>query len=275
VQAVALAGCGLLLQAGAAAACPGVGDRYCEVRGGRFLALPPPGWDGSSRLPATIFFHGWQSSAEAFARDDRFTEAFAREGVLLILPDGLGQTWAHQGSPSTARDEIAFMDAVRSEVIDRWPVDPGDILVTGFSQGGSMTWDLACRRAGDYGAFAAVSGAFWEPLPTACAGGPVDLLHIHGTADPVVPMTGRSIRDTWRQGDVLAGLAVLRRVDGCAGPPSRVVVEAGLTCEIWEGCSSGRELRLCRHADGHLLPEGWVAFAHSWARGLRSKSQGG
>ena len=126
---------------------------------------------------------------------------------MLILPDGIDKTWAHQGSPSQARDEIAFMDAVRADMLARWPIEPNEILVTGFSQGGSMVWDLACQRGSDYGAFVAVSGAFWEPLPERCVGGPVDLLHIHGTTDRTVPMAGRPIGDRWRQGDVMQGLA--------------------------------------------------------------------
>ena len=271
-QAAALLGCGLFLS-GAVSACPGPG--YCEVAGGRYLALAPTGWNGTDPLGATIFFHGWQSSAEAFAGDAPFTQAFAQEGVMLVLPDGLNKTWAHQGSPSQARDELAFMDAVRADLLARWPIDPARLLVTGFSQGGSMVWDLACRRGRDYAAFVAVAGAFWEPMPTACSGGPVNLLHIHGTADPVVPMAGRWIRDTWKQGDVRQGLAVLRALDGCPAEPNRSEEISGLACEIWSGCTSGRELRLCEHGDGHMMPPGWVALAHAWAHGLPRAAEGG
>lgn len=247
---------------------------FCTVEGGRYLALPPPNWDGRAPLPATIFFHGWRSSAEDFATNPAFTGAFATEGVLLVLPDALAGTWAHGGSPSTRRDELAFMDAVRADLLTRWRVDPERLLVTGFSQGGSMVWDLACHRGGAYRAFAAVSGAFWEPLPERCEGGPVDLLHIHGTADPVVPMAGRAIRDTWRQGDVEQGLAVLRAADACADATRPEPMAAGLSCEVWDACGSGRELRLCRHGDGHVMPDGWVSLAHDWLDRLIEESGG-
>jgi polyhydroxybutyrate depolymerase len=249
----------------------------CEVADGRYYALPPPGWDGKSPLPATIFFHGWQSTGMAFAEDPGFTAAFAAEGVMLVLPDGVDRSWAHGGSPSGARDELAFMDEVRADLLARWPVDPDRLLVTGFSQGGSMVWDLACHRGRDYRAFVAVSGAFWEPLPKHCESGPVDLLHIHGTGDGVVPMAGRPIGDRWRQGDVLAGMAILRDADGCPAAPARAepaAAVAGLACEVWDRCSSGRELRLCRHGGGHLMPEGWVHLAHAWAQGLRDGKEG-
>jgi len=173
------------------------------VKGGHYLALPPPQWDGHSPLPATVFFHGWQSSAEAFARDQKFVAQFHARGQLLILPDGLEKTWSHVGSPTQARDELVFMDAVRADMLARWPVDTKRLLVAGFSQGGSMAWDIACYRGADYAAFAPVSGAFWDPLPERCAA-PVDLLHTHGMADDVVPMGGRPIGDRWHQGNVLA-----------------------------------------------------------------------
>lgn len=268
-----LAAC--LWSGSAAAAADCGGASFCTVPGGRYLALPPPGWDGQAPLPATIFFHGWRSSAKEFAANPSFTGAFAAQAVLLVLPDGLEGSWAHRGSPSTARDELAFLGAVRADLLARWHVEPGRLLVTGFSQGGSMVWDLACHRGRDYRAFVAVAGAFWEPLPERCEGGPVDLLHIHGTADPVVPMAGRSIRGTWRQGDVLKGLAVLRAADGCPAAARAEPMAAGLSCEVWDGCgSSGRELRLCRHPEGHLMPEGWVRLAHAWLRRLIDEEGG-
>lgn len=265
------------LSAVPALACSGTTP--CEVPGGRYYALPPEGWNGRDSLPATIFFHGYNSSGVDFAQSAAFTRDFAAEGVLLVLPDGLNKTWAHQGSPSKARDEIAFMDAVRADLLARWRVDPKRLLVTGFSQGGSMVWDLACRRGYAYRAFAAVAGAFWEPLPMSCPGGPVDLLHLHGTADRTVPMAGRWIRNTWKQGDVGQSLAVLRAMNGCPAEPTRQAImgdkEVGvsLRCEIWDGCVGRHELRLCRHDGDHLLPAGWVRLVHSWAHALGPREE--
>ena len=138
-----------------------------------------------------------------------------------------------------------------------------------------MVWDLACRRGRSYRAFVAVAGAFWEPLPERCTGGPVDLLHIHGTADRTVPMAGRPIGERWRQGDVLRGFEVLRDLDGCSGEPGATAPLGGMACVAWDGCASGRKLELCEHPGGHALPEGWVALAHAWARSLSRPTRGG
>lgn len=237
------------------------------MKGGQYLALPPPDWDGHSPLPTTVFFHGWQSSAAAFASDPTFVAGFQARGQLLILPDGLGKSWSFHGSPKHGRDELAFMDAVRADMLRRWPVDTKRLLVSGFSIGGTMTWDLACYRGGDYAAFAPVSGAFWDPLPERCAT-PVNLLHTHGTADDVVPMGGRPIGDHARQGNVMRGLEIWRTVDGCQAAPSRTFEAHGLACEVWEGCASGKEIELCRHPGGHMIPDNWTGFVLDWAAGL-------
>jgi polyhydroxybutyrate depolymerase len=136
-------------------------------------------------------------------------------------------------------------------------------------------WDLACRRGRDYGAFVAVAGAFWEPLPEQCTGGPADLLHIHGTADRTVPMAGRAIGERWRQGDVLRGLGVLRALDGCPAEPGATASLGGMDCRGWWNCASGRRLELCEHPGAHAMPEGWVALAHAWARKPARRTQGG
>lgn len=240
----------------------------CRVADGTYLAVPPPGWDGRSPVSATIFFHGYGGSAANVVADTRFVDAFAREGVLLIVPDGANRTWSHVGSPSQARDELAFMDAVMADAAERWPIDRHRTLVTGFSQGGSMVWDLACYRGNDYGAFAPVAGGFWQPLPAACPSGPVLLHHIHGTADTVVPMTGRAIREVYRQGDILAGISLWRTHNECANAAVRTSADGGLQCTVWSGCSAGGEVRLCLHPGGHVFPVEWIAGIQDWARSV-------
>lgn len=246
-------------------ACGGL-ERPCQVADGQYYVVMPPDWDGRSRLPAAVYFHGWQSSGAATLRNRTLVQAFTERGHILVLPDGRDKTWAHVGSPSQARDELAFLDAVRADLLARWPVDPDRLWATGFSQGGSMVWDLACYRGRDYSAFAPVSGAFWEPLPADCLSGPVDLRHVHGRADRVVPLAGRVIAQRYRQGDVAEGLALWRRVDGCPAAPARVLESGPLHCRVWGPCAEANELRLCLHEGGHVRLNGWVARADAWVR---------
>ena len=267
LMACLLAAPALGRDAAAQPVCGGIDDP-CQVDGGRYYLAPPPGWDGTAPLPAAIFFHGWSSSGAAVMRNDGLRGRFADLGIALIVPDGRNNTWAHVGSPSSARDDVAFVDAVMADIESRWPIERGRTWVTGFSQGGSMAWDVACYRGDEYAAFAPVAGAFWEPLPETCPGGPVHLRHVHGLGDAVVPMAGRPIREVFRQGDVEQGMAIWRGVNGCAAAPDRTVSVGDQRCAVWSDCASGRELQLCLHDGGHVMPDGWVEDAWNWVRSV-------
>jgi len=273
----ALTTCALTGAAGVAAACDN--DTPCSVDGGDYRVSVPQAWDGETALPAAIFFHGYGSSADAVMRNTGLVRAFSERGILLIAPNGLDRTWSHVGSPSQERDELAFIDAVRADVLVRWPVDESLFWVTGFSQGGSMAWDVACYRGGDFAAFAPVAGAFWEPQATRCPTPAVNMRHIHGTGDTVVPMGGRPIAGHWRQGDVLQAIELWRRQDGCAvepdvGGPDVTDRHDGLTCRTWTSCSSGKQVALCLHDGGHGMPAGWLDGAWTWVQELADKPAG-
>ena len=262
----------LAIWAGAGLSSAGACDRDadCVVEGGVYRVNVPADWNGTSPLPAAVFFHGYGSSAEGVMGNNGLVRAFSERGILLIVPNGLGRTWSHVGSPSQARDELAFMDAVRADVLARWPVDRKLFWVTGFSQGGSMAWDIACYRGDDYAAFAPIAGAFWDPQATSCPTPAVNMRHIHGTSDTVVPMSGRRIGGLWRQGDVMAAVDLWRQQDQCPAEPDQVTAEGILECSEWTSCASGRQVELCLHDGGHMMPPGWLDGAWTWVQGLSS-----
>ncbi|MCB9742529.1 MAG: hypothetical protein H6740_08020 [Alphaproteobacteria bacterium] len=233
-----------------------------EVEGGRYFAQAPEGWDGEAELPVVLHYHGYGGTGDGAMRSGVLQEMRAR-GYLIVTPDGINGSWAHVGSPSTARDELAFFDAVWADVQARWPLHPTLRLGTGFSQGGSMAWDIACYRGDQLTAFMPTSGAFWEPLPRTCDT-PMTLMHTHGTSDTTVPMAGRPIGDSM-QGDVLEGVGVLRATKGCPEAPDLVEAVGVTECQAWTSCAQGGELRLCLHDGGHTRPDGWLEQAFGWA----------
>lgn len=242
----------------------------CEVEGGTYALALPKGWNGERPLPALVFFHGWGASAAAALNQPSLRAALDARGWLLIAPNGARPpgrkqtSWAHQGSPSQARDDVAFVHAVLDDVARRLPVDAGRVFVGGFSQGASMAWHLACLDEQPYAGFVAVSGAFWEPMPEACPAPPRRLIHVHGFMDGVVPLEGRPIGDRWQQSDVFEGLALLRRAWSCPTMPKERVIAATMRCRAWTGCARGAGLKLCLHDGGHQAPEGWAGEALGW-----------
>ncbi len=242
----------------------------CNVALGSYQAIAPEGWDGATPLGVLLFFHGYASSGESPLKNPALMQQAADRGLLLVAPNGIPSrrgsrnTWAHVGSPSDSRDELAFVDQVMADLGRHWPLDRSRFFVSGFSQGGSMAWDVACYRGEDFTGFAPIAGAFWTPLPEDCPSGPVALRHVHGTDDGVVPMEGRSIGSQWRQGDVKLGMAIRRDANACAAAPDETVTQGRLTCEIWSSCEGGQPLALCLHDGGHSIRAEWVGQGIDW-----------
>lgn len=228
-----------------------------SVEGGEYRFTEPADFSGT----ALIFFHGYNGSA-AGVQGRSWMEALEPQRVLGIFPEGIDKTWAHVGSPSDARDELAFLDAVVADVRANWSIER--LYVSGFSQGASMAWDAACYRGATFDAAFPVAGAFWEPLPEAC-GTPLPLRHTHGTADTTYPLTGRPI-GSWQQGDVNAGLTVWRERNRCR-EETQDVTEGSATCTVWQ-CETAREVRLCLHDGAHQVPGEWLEQNLSWANEL-------
>ena len=237
----------------------------CLLESGTYRAIPPPHWNGRDKLPVLLFLHGWQASGSDMVADDAVSGPAAKEGFLLIAPDGAAGTWSFTGAPSQGRDDIEFLREVLADVGRRWPVDAANVVASGFSIGGSMVWELACHAAEPFSAFLPFSGGFWEPLPSSCAAGPVNVRHVHGRADTTVPLAGRLIGGRWRQGDILRGFNVWVTDDRCQPEPESRQREGDLDCAAWSACGSGRSLQLCLHGRDHMIDPAWLDEGLRWA----------
>jgi polyhydroxybutyrate depolymerase len=263
-QAVVMALLAITASAPAMAAEPDVHS----VANGTYRAAEPSGWDGRSRLPLLLYLHGYGQNSAYVLGDQPLVAAATGSGALLVVPDGLAESWAHVGSPSQGRDDIRFLRDVVADVRKHWPIDERRIVAAGFSQGASMVWDLACHASEGFAAFLPVSGDFWLPYPERCESGPVNLRHIHGMSDNTVPMGGRTIRGRFTQGDIGKSMAILQQTDACRSEADRIEAVGELKCWTWSSCGSGRQLELCLHGDGHIMNAQWLRDGLDWVSRL-------
>jgi polyhydroxybutyrate depolymerase len=241
----------------------------CALPGGTYHVAAPPTWDGVTPLKLLLFLHGWQGTGRDITGDPAIAGTANALGFLLVAPDGAGKSWGHVGSPRRMRDDVAFLLSVVADVERRWPIDRGMVVAGGFSQGGSMVWDLACYAPHSFTAFIPFSGGFWEPLPASCAA-PVNLRHTHGTHDSVVPMQGRSLAGgRFHQGDIRAGFTRWLAVDQCHAAPDSVAVSGDLTCSAWTSCGASDRLELCLQPGDHMMIKPWLDASLRWALALR------
>jgi polyhydroxybutyrate depolymerase len=269
--ALALAGA-LAASDGAAQGC---GETGCSVGEGTYQAVLPE----TPPVGALVFLHGYGGTGAATAANADLAAAATERGYVLLAPDGLaigggrnGGRWNASGAAEW-RDDVAFLQDVVADAADRFGFPPDRVLVAGFSGGGMMVWKVACDAPDAFAAYAPVAGLLWRPLPESCAG-PVRLYHTHGWTDAVVPIEGRALGGgRVVQGDLFAGLALVRRAAGCdRDDPDRAAVEGELLTRAWTACSAGGGIVLELHPGGHVVPPGWAGRALDW---FESSGSGG
>ena len=159
---------------------------------------------GDGPFPTLFALHGWGAGGH----DLLGLAPHLQSGRLLVIcpqgqvevPVGSGMTgygWFPlvPGAPpdpvAFAKGSVALRDFVDA-AIQAYPVDPERVLLSGFSQGGGMGYDLALRQPRRFRGLAALST--WLPAQLASAipkqgetkGFPV--LVQHGTEDPLVSL---------------------------------------------------------------------------------------
>ncbi|WP_323778057.1 hypothetical protein, partial [Leisingera sp.] len=214
----------LLSTAGQALALDCGGKRQpCRTESGEYHIAVPDGWQGG---PAVMHLHGYGSSGAKIIGRDGFVKGFTERGYALIAPtalpwgEGKPSDWAvRDGWQIYPRRDTLFLREVLEDAAERASVDPNRLMLTGFSRGGSMVWDMACHAPDFALAYSPAAGGFWQPMPSECRG-PANILHIHGFADPVVPMEGRTWRNdeyqfTLNQADIWEGLRLWRQENQC------------------------------------------------------------
>jgi polyhydroxybutyrate depolymerase len=220
VIAVVLAGCG----ARCAWAAPNDPSATLEFGGlsRTYLVHVPPGHPTG----LVVNLHGGGSNGSQQERLTNFDAIADANGFVVVYPDGIDNNWADgRGASEPDRrgiDDVGFLAALAGKLQNDYGIDPGHVFATGMSNGGFMSNRLGCDRADVFAAVAPVSGTLGAAV--ACnPSRPVAVLEVHGTADPLVPFDGGTMRGRGGSSDIVSAPAMIERwrsVDGCQGAPA-------------------------------------------------------
>lgn len=236
----------LALLPGVALACGP--DSDC-ILGDRTYRIEVP--SGLASPGALVYAHGYQGTSAGTMRNRGLRKLAQDLGVALIAINGVDGTWNLPGSPSHPDSdglaEMRYLQAVLDDAEDRFGIDRTNVVMTGFSEGGMMVWNVVCKRSDLIRGAVAMSGTFWQPEPVACDSPATSVIHIHGDADPTVPLGGRPIGPT-HQGDVPGVLAMYATFGGFGDETP--VADEGMDCAIRQN-AAGQRLGFCGFAGGH------------------------
>jgi len=133
--------------------------------------------------------HGFSMSAEMQDASTQMRKRGREKGYVVVQPNANPRPPLSSWDKGGGNDEVVFQMLQRAMRV--WHIDPKRVHMSGFSQGGNMTWRMLCKHAET---FASVAPAAFDGGCTFEGGDApsreVPTLYMHGSEDGLVPFAG-------------------------------------------------------------------------------------
>ena len=166
-----------------------------------YLVYIPDSYDSEIDYPLMFLFHGFGGIASEFINTADMRDLAESKNFIVVYPQGLdlGGTGSHWNcsNPSADNksdvDDIGFIENLIDQLILDYPViDSKRIYAAGYSNGGFMSYYLACNSK-KFAAIGSVAGTMLDDSYQSCnANFPTAMINIHGTNDFDVPYDGNT-----------------------------------------------------------------------------------
>ncbi|MEP7195505.1 MAG: T9SS type A sorting domain-containing protein [Saprospiraceae bacterium] len=152
-----------------------------------FIVHLPFNYNTNKQYPIVLNLHGYNSNATQQQLYTQFDKVADTEGFIVVYPNAISNSWDLNGN-----NDVNFIshlvDALRSNYSCNLC-----LFITGLSDGGFMTYKLACTLQKPINAIAIGSGNMTKFLQNSCtSAAEIPLMHFHGTADQLVAYNGVS-----------------------------------------------------------------------------------
>ena len=167
---------------------PGRGDRTVLVMPDEFVA---------GETPLIVSLHGFGANSAYQSMYVPLHERVNADGFALLLPNGTRDSEGSRfwnptdrccDSSKSGEDDVAYLTELVTEAGKIG--DFGPVYFFGYSNGGFMSYHMACKGLPGLRAVAGLAGTSYVE-DSSCEGAPpVSVLHVHGTADNVILFLG-------------------------------------------------------------------------------------
>lgn len=159
-----------------------------------------------TNAPLVVVSHGYTSSAKTMMSYSGMNKVADEEKFLVVYPQGTkdqrGNNFFNVGyefHASSKVDDLGFIKALVTKLTDDYQVNPNHIFATGMSNGGDLSYFLACYASDMFQAVAPIAGTMMQTTMETCKpqkGMPI--FAVHGKADEVTYFDGdMANRDKW------------------------------------------------------------------------------
>ena len=226
----------------------------------------PKSYTGATPVPLLFNFHGYTSNAAQQEFYGSFKAIADTANFLVLLPEGLPLIGTNTGFnnfslPGVKPDDVLFTSDLIDSISAKYAIDRNRIYSTGMSNGGFMSYDLACFLSDKIAAIASVAGSMIPlHLSTCQAKHPTPVMQIHGTTDPVIPYDGVGPLVTSSHIDTLLNHWI--NFNGCNTLPTKLNIPNSNTADnctaeryIYEGGKNGSTVEFFKIiGGGHTWP---------------------
>ena len=180
----------------------------CEFNHGNLLRyyyihLPHPEAQGASSVLFNLHGYGSNALAQMQYGDFRSLANTKENNFILIHPQGAPLNTALTSSEShwnsggwtigSTVDDVDFINTIIRFISQKYNINQDRIYSTGMSNGGFMSYHLACNLSSKIAAVASVTGSMSVQTYDDCnPSHPTSVLQVHGTLDGTVPLNGNS-----------------------------------------------------------------------------------
>lgn len=225
----------------------------------------PPSFTSADTLAVVFCLHGLNQTAGRIAQVSGFDTIADRERFIVVYPTGVDTIWNTFSSPyHSGADDAGFISALIDTLNRDYHINLNRVYSTGMSNGGFMSYKLACELSDRIAAIAPLSGAFTDSMRYYChPARPMPVLHIHGSSDFVVPYNGGLVNITvphtleyWRSYNNCPGTEVVTNL-----PDMNTQDNSTVTRYEWTPCDNQSEVVHYKvTGGGHTWPGSSVTF---------------
>ncbi len=167
-----------------------------------YRTVTPKSYDGLKAYPLLVLLHGFTGNGTSNDEFFGMSPAIEKRGVLLATPNGTkngagisfwNATDACCNFDNKTVDDVAYLTTLVKDMSARYKVDPKRVYFAGHSNGGFMSYRMACEKANIVAGIVSLSGAMFNDPAKCQPSGPVAAAQVHGTTDEVINFNGGTL----------------------------------------------------------------------------------
>ena len=161
----------------------------------------PSSYSKNSSVPLVVLLHGYGSTGAQQESYMKFESVAEKNKFILVYPDGTidssgrrfwNATDACCDFFSAVADDV-YLLSILKEMESNYSIDAKRIYFVGHSNGGFMSYRMACKNPDRIAAIASLAGASFFKATDCGAKNSVSVLQVHGTKDETILYEGGQI----------------------------------------------------------------------------------